>query len=270
MKKIKILLAALFVGSIATSCLVDDEVSTENLKDTPIVVGFSRTSLNFSYFENVGTVENDIFVEVIGGQTGFSNSATTATFEIDPSSTATEGEEFSFPQGKTFTIDANRDLGKFKIAVNTGSLDPLAPTFVKLNIVTNGSLLSTNSRKSVTIEFVGCNSQIIPGTYLNPGLPTSTGGSALVEEIAPNTFETVLPRYTLGGQLIRFVFNDTCGTLTMVSSDLDGTYLITADDIVFNPTANTITFTNLVIHNGTSPSDPPVVPAIATSTYTLN
>ncbi|WP_313803612.1 hypothetical protein [Flavobacterium sp.] len=270
MKNIKIIIATLFLGAITTSCLVDDEVESENLKETPMVVGFNKTAVNFSYFEDLGSVENDVFVEIIGGGLGFSTSTTTATFEIDPSSTATEGQEFSFPNGKNFTIDANHDLGSFKIAVNTGSLNPTNPTFVKLNIVPTGSVVPANNKKSITIEFVGCNSEIIPGNYANSNLPGSTGGNADIDEIAPNTFETVFPVYTLGGQLIYFVFNDTCGNLSIVSSDLDGTYLITADDIVFDSGANTITFTNLVIHNGTSPSDPPVVAPVPTSTYTLN
>lgn len=271
MKVLKIISISLLLGLLSTSCLVDDEVKTDVLKETPLVIGFSNTTASFSYFQDIGIVEREVPVEVIGGQAGFTATDVQATFEIDPSSTAVEGQEFTLPEGKTIKFSANRDLTFLKIGVNTASLNPTSATFVKLNIVATDGLVADAVKKSVVVSFIGCKTKVMAGSYNNPTLPTIVSGSnADIVEIEPNTFETIFPRYTLGGNLIKFQFNDTCGELMITGSSISDRLAITADSAVFDEANNTITFTNMVIHTTTDPTSPPAAAPIPTSTYTKN
>lgn len=257
MKKIKFLLLSLSAIGFLNSCIVEDEdPKVDAYASSPLVVGFNKASESFSYFENTGAQLNNINVEVVGGALGFAQQDTNVSFEIDPSSTAVEGVEFSLPNGKNITIAANRDLVNFPISVNTGNLNPTEATFVTFNIVNNSSAIASPTKKSITINFVGCISQIQTGAYTYTRVGGSTAvpatGTANFTQVGVNKISFNYPSATIGGQPIPIIISDVCGDLSFSSPVLAAIdYEFVYDSASFDSATNTIVINNMRLKTNT-------------------
>ncbi len=239
MKKI-ILLLAVAVASI--SC--DDDIRPDHEFTTSAkAVGFGKEFADVSYFADQGQVQKDFPVDVIGGGDGMPfSSDTQVSYEIDPSSTATEGVEFDFIDntGKV-NIPAGQTFGNFSILVNTGSLNPTQKTelIVNLTTSTNGAIVSDNN-KQFKIIFVGCQSQVGGAPYTvtvtrNDGL-VRVYTNEVIYTTAVNNFKTTTTATYAAGTIAPdqgYNFTDICGDITIPNQNLaQGTY------------SNTVTGTN--------------------------
>lgn len=204
MKKIKLILTAVFCSLMLFSCFVDDEDETlEAFSNTPYTIGFNTKVANESYFEDKGAIEASYPVVIIGGQDG-SNPESDITIEYEVNtglSTAVEGKEFDFLDNSgVLTIPAGSNFALFNILINTGNLDPDQPTKLVLDLVSATSSTSeavvASSNNRIEITFVGCNSKIAqPGEPAEYQLEMSSarGNVSRIETITwtgPNQFET--------------------------------------------------------------------------------
>lgn len=240
------------------SCLVDDEDDGGllGLDNSPYIVGFQSTSTLESYFEDVGAVDIDLLVNVLGGNGGKPLPADIqVSYEVDPSSTATEGNEFSL-NGNSFIIPEGKTFGILPVQINTGGLDPNEPTtlVLKLTTINNNSIVSAIN-DTYTITFVGCQSNQA-GTYTNPDLPSGAAGQATITQTAPNTYTvSAIPYLGTGGGInpVEFSFTNVCGDINITGWAFSGANLIIGTGSLDEATGD-ITF-KYIVYDGTSISD---------------
>lgn len=241
MKTFKIILSAFVLSFLAVSCLVDDEADV-NFGNGPYVIGFKSDVAIETYFTDEGTVTKEYPVNVLGGSDGtLIDKDITVTYEIDPSSTAVEGNEFDFvTTGGSLTIPAGQSFVGFPLKINTGNFNPTEKTELILTLTATSSddavVSAINNKLSIT--FVGCLSVINEFTYdvvttrsdgavynvstesftvlgVNEFLSESTGG------FGPGGVRgSYVPPAPYNG----FKFVDVCGELTIPSQNLIGYY----------------------------------------------
>jgi hypothetical protein len=248
----------LILPLFCVSCLVDDEDTggLQGINNSPYIVGFQSSSTLESYFEDLGAVDVDLQVNVLGGNAGIAlPSDIQVSYEVDPSSTATEGNEFSL-NGNSFTIPAGTTFGVLPVQINTGGLDPDEPTTLVLKLTTtNNSSVVSAINDTYTITFVGCQSNHA-GTYTNPDVPSGAGGQATITQTAPNTYTvSALPYLGTGGGVnpIEFGFTNVCGDINITDWAFSGSNLIIGTG-AFDETTGAITF-RYTVYNGTSIAD---------------
>lgn len=233
----KKLLALALVMAAAISCTDDDLTQGPNLEPSAqFIVGFPEAAVSYSYFEDQGQVQREFPVVLIGGNFGNpSDQPLVVHYEIDPSSTATEGQEFNFVNNTgTVTIPAGSDFVQFPLLVNTCCLNLSEKTtlVVKLTSVTgvDGSVISANN-STFTVNFVGCQADLA-GTYTVSVLressnTTTTQTNQTITEVSTNYFKTQNTGTFNPGQAADqgFFFNVLCGEITVPSQGLfAGTY----------------------------------------------
>ena len=252
------LLLLLILPLFCVSCLVDDEDNggLQGINNSPYIVGFTSSSALESYFEDVGPVSVDLQVDVLGGNAGKAlPTDIQVSYEIDPASTATEGNEFSL-NGSSFTIPAGTTFGILPIQINTGGLDPDQPTTLVLKLTTtNNSSIVSAINDTYTITFVGCQSNHA-GTYTNPDVPSGAGGQATITQTSPNTYTvSALPYLGTGGGVnpIEFSFTNVCGDINITDWGFGGSFLIIGTGEL-DETTGAITF-RYTVYNGLSISD---------------
>ncbi len=251
-------LLLLILPLFCVSCLVDDEDDggLQGINNSPYIVGFKSSSTLESYFEDIGPVAVDLQVDVLGGNAGKAlPTDIQVSYEVDPTSTATEGNEFSL-NGSSFTIPAGTTFGILPIQINTGGLDPDEPTTLVLKLTTtnNSSVVSAIS-DTYTITFVGCQSNQA-GTYTNPDVPSGAGGQATITQTAPNTYTvSALPYLGTGGGVnpIEFSFTNVCGDINITGWAFGGSNLIIGTGAL-DETTGAVTF-RYTVYNGLSISD---------------
>jgi hypothetical protein len=171
MKNIKLILFVVALATLNFSCIVDDTTGEDQLNafgESSYIVGFKSGNAVLTYFNDVGVVRREFPIELLGGLTGFaSDSAINISYEVDASSTAVLGQEFNFVSNTgTLELAAGDTFVNFPLDVNTGSLDPDAPTTLILNLTatdTSNSVVSSNNQ-TLVITFVGCQADLA-GTY---------------------------------------------------------------------------------------------------------
>lgn len=241
MKNLKIILSALFVSLLATSCLVDDEADN-SFENSPAVVGFKSGVAAESYFEDIGAIERTFPVDLLGngGNGELPNEDIVVSYEIDDASTATEGLEFNFVDNSgTLTIPAGSTFANFPLEINTGSLDPDAPTRLILNLTGTSNDNSTISQQNdqLAITFVGCQSQLDQFTYNVTTTRVSDGALMAVAEetivmesvnvfstestgpYGPNTTEYASSQNPIAPES-GYTFTDICGEITIEDQGL--------------------------------------------------
>jgi hypothetical protein len=169
MKKNMKYLALLILPLLFVSCLVDDEFDNANA-ETARIVGFAESTVTEIYFEDLGPITSEYAVVIIGGEEGLNNdSGITVSYTVNSElSTAVEGLEFEFLDNSgSLSIPAGQSNVLFPLTINTGSLDPLTPTNLVLDLTSvttnNGVVSQLNDR--LEIIFVGCNSSIETFNY---------------------------------------------------------------------------------------------------------
>ena len=214
----KKLITLMIVAASFLSCS-DDGIRTEqDLSKGPKVIGFDKTLVSMAYFDNIGAVQRQVPVNLLGlGNGQVSNSDITVSYRVNQAlSTATEGVEFSFPSAsRSITIPAGTTFSTIPLTVNTGSLNPTQKTEVVIDLIesTTGSVIGTQF-KSVKIIFVGC------ATSLEGNYRYGTSTSVVVTKIAPNMYRSnYLPAFA---SRYWFEFSDVCGDLTIMDWEYQG------------------------------------------------
>ncbi|MBQ0769829.1 MAG: hypothetical protein KBT58_11085 [Bizionia sp.] len=238
MKNIKILLLVLTLSALNFSCLVDDEDEggLQGIENSAYLIGFAKKTENESYFVDEGAIVKNYPVSILGGNAGNPTTSDVAvTFTVDPSSTAVAGNEYNLTTS-SFVIPAGANYGTIPVTINTGGLDPDAPTFLKLNLTSSTGSVISDLNDSLTINFVGCQSEVDTFTYAVTTIRISDGGlmNSQLENItmeSVNVFRTAtVGPYGPGaaggsiGGTEGFTFNDVCGEITVESQNLVSLY----------------------------------------------
>ena len=229
----------LTLSALNFSCLVDDEDEggLQGIENSAYIIGFAKKTENESYFEDEGAVVKNYPVSILGGNSGNPTTSDVAvSFTVDPSSTAVAGNEYNSTTS-SFVIPAGENYGTIPVTINTGGLDPDTPTFLKLNLTSSTGSVISDLNGSLTINFVGCQSQVATFTYDVTTIRISDNAlqAQQVETItmeSVNVFRTASvgpygPGNTAGGSIggtEGFTFNDVCGEITVESQNLVSLY----------------------------------------------
>lgn len=251
MKKFKFYLIGLLAAANMTSCLVDDEVDsyTQNMD---YIVGFDQATATLSYFEDEGVVTKYYPISLKGSKDDLTyDKDIDITVSVDPSSTAVQGTEYEFSV-TTVTMAAGTDYILLPVDVYTGSFNTEMPTTLVINIATDTEdTVVAAAYSTLTIQFVGCISQIQTGSYTATFGSQSTLYAGLsysenISNVGINTFKTSHTPPYLGsyespaGLQYGFEFTDVCGDLTVPSQYLFDYYInevvgvYTTDDVLSN------------------------------------
>ena len=230
MKKI-ILLAAIAFASF--SCNTDDSnLDDENFINSPQVIGFSGKFETVAYFADEGAVSREFPVDVINMGAGNPNSEDiTVTYSVDPSSTAVEGQEYSFiDNSRQVVIPAGGSFGMLPLTINTGQLNPTQKTqlIINLTAVDKDGFVIAEQQKQFKVIFVGCQSQLA-GLYTvvvtrNDGI-VRTYTAETVDLVSVNYFKTRTTGTWAAGGLPcgcdqGYNFTDICGDITVAEQGL--------------------------------------------------
>lgn len=240
MKNIKLMLAAVGIALLSTSCLVDDEDKTlDDMSSTPYAIGFVSTNPTISYFEDIGLVDGKIAVDIIGGQDGGgAKSNITVQYEVNQElSTAQEGVEYSFAGTKgTTIIPEGERFGIINLDVNTGSFNPDVSTKLVLDITSvSGDSVIITEQSQVTLNFVGCLADLADYTYSVNVVRASDGATVNntegILERGVNSYRTETSGNYPAGQFTGagapydgFNFSVICGDITIPEQNLGGFY----------------------------------------------
>lgn len=231
MKKLNKLFLLVLLPLLSVSCIVDDDENTglQGIEDTPILVGFKKSVAVETYFEDLGPITSNYPVDILGGNAGaLASSDLTVNYEIDPSSTAVEGNEFDFIDNSgQLTIGAGQSFALFPLTINTGNFDPDAPTVLvlKLKSVSGAdSSVVSSINDELRITFVGCLADM-EGLYNVTTVRLSDNntyniGPSFLEQIDVNTFLTE----TTGQFALQTTFSVICGEITIEAQNLGGIY----------------------------------------------
>ena len=230
MKNLNKLFILLIIPFLSVSCLVEDDENTglQGIENSPTAVGFRSAVAVETYFEDIGAVDSEYPLDILGGNSGVLPTVDLqVNFTIDPASTAVEGNEFSFVDTSgILTIPAGTTFAQFPLIVNTGNFDAETPTelILKLTDVSGGNSIISANNDELRITFVGCRASM-EGTYdvttvrLSDNTVYAIGPSFLTES-ATNTFVTE----TTGQFALITVFTVICGEITITSQNLGGIY----------------------------------------------
>jgi len=230
MKNLNKLFILLIIPFLSVSCLVEDDENTglQGIENSPTAVGFRSAVAVETYFEDIGAVNSEYPLDILGGNSGVLPSEDLlVNYSIDPSSTAMEGNEFDFVDTSgVLTIPAGSSFAQFPLVVNTGNFDAETPTelILKLTDVSGPNSVVSANNDELRITFVGCRADL-EGTYdvttvrLSDNTTYAIGPSFLTE-LATNTFQTE----TTGQFGLVTVFTVICGEITITSQNLGGIY----------------------------------------------
>lgn len=249
----KNIIALLAISTVLFSCTEDEIRPEHQLNSGPKVVGFARSLQTVSYFADEGAVTVNFPINLIGTNGVPLASDIDVVYEVDlANSTATEGVEFDFATSADLvTIPAGSSFANFPLLVNTGQLNPLAPSELILRLVSaNNNSVVGAQYNTLKIVFVGCQSQIQVGNYSMSSTAGFSAASTPITSPSINNFEVAFPGVSSGGSPIPMQFNDICGVVTVLGWDLSGSYLCSASDGNYNSTTNKLTLNELRIYNG--------------------
>lgn len=232
MKNFKSILFALLVSSfVFTSCINDKEIIGADITAGPTIVGWANPSVTESYFSDIGTLNNTYPVSVLSTGNGDpTTSAITVNLTVDASTTATDGGEFSIPSA-SFSIPAGGTFAGVPVDINTGSFNPTQPTKLVLNITASADgVVISDFAKQMTINFVGCQSQLASSNYMvtitrDDGRTYGPVLESVVMESVNNFLTASVGTWNPPlnpGHGIRF--EDICGTLHMADQELADMY----------------------------------------------
>lgn len=237
---------------LAASCTDDD---TESYDNSAYLVGFENATATRSYVTTGDVVPLNVPVLLLGGMTGLPvESDVTVSYSVDPSSTATEGLEFSFVNaGGSVVLPAGGTFANIPLSINTANLEAgpeVTPKVLVLNIDTATStdnVLVAQQFKQIVITINGLCFSDLEGNY---GLVVSypaTGAvynmpGEILEEVADGMYLTnstgpynTRGLISAGAQLASptpgFIFTDVCGMFTLEQQQLAGVYsnIVTQD-----------------------------------------
>lgn len=213
-KTINKLILMMFVAFTVTSCLDEEAV---DFGKGPIITQFSSKEITNNFLQDgTGVVYNyDVAIEYQGADGLPLDEAVTVTIAVDPSSTATEGIEFSLSETE-FTIPAGSKTAYATIQVNSAELDALNPLQAVLAITSSSQTVSDKNLTSITLQAI-CPSSL-EGEYVNqrwgdPTTITSTG---------PGTYSISRGDYFVSAYSLNI--SDVCNNLTITGGFLADNY----------------------------------------------
>ncbi len=253
MKKTILLVAIAFASF---SCNKDSSnLDDANFINTPHVVGFSAKFETVAYFADEGQVSREFPVDVIGTGTGAPyNEDVTVTYSVDASSTAVEGQEYSFiDNSRQVVIPAGGSFGVLPLTINTGQLNPTMKTqlIINLTAVDKNGFVIAEQQKQFKVIFVGCQSQLA-GVYTvvvtrNDGL-VRTYTNETIDLVSVNYFKTATTGTYAPGTIAPdqgYNFTDICGDITVAEQGLaQGYYSNTVRGLTTDGTDGHVTDNN--------------------------
>ncbi len=247
MKNLKLILFVFAIALSFTSCELNDEstIDGHDLTTGSKIVGWGSTAISESYFEDLGTIDKNYPIDVLGGGDGSPTSSDIAvSISVNMAETTAVNGEYTLNVTNA-TIPAGQTYGNMPIGINTGNFSPSEPTKLVLDITTSvDGVIVSDLAKQLTVNFVGCQSEIANFSYMvttvrNDG---ATYGPVL-QNVVMETVNNFLT-HSVGtwspplnpGHGIRF--GDICGTLTipdqaladMYSNDVKGLSTATVDE----------------------------------------
>lgn len=254
MKTINKFLILMALSLSFTSCLVDDDVLTDAISETPDLVGFTSSTLNALVTEGTGSYDRSATVKVIGPNRASITEDVALTIEVNSASTAIAGIHYDLST-TSVTLTPEGDLTgevPFTVLSDDSSISAPSTFTLILDIVGtsggNGVIPSgrTGSLK-INISYL-CNSDLA-GDYVTTSGPFA---NVTVTELADGVYEhSTLPGLTSGGNAIPFEFSDSCGDITIDTLVLGGGYLVQGSGTV-DPTTGVITINGYILYNSTT------------------
>jgi len=213
---------------VLSSCKTEETIDGHDLTQGPNILGFAKTDVTESYFEDLGTIEKNYPINVYpsgDGNTTDKDAVINIAVNTDET-TATEGEYVL--NDTSLTLHAGESFVNLPVGIVTGNFNPNEPTKVVFDITTSTDGFVVNSlQQKLAITFVGCQSDLADYTYDVVITRENTGDqyigtseSLIVEDV--NTFQTQTVMHFGISPGVHFV--DICGTLTIPQHDLADTY----------------------------------------------
>jgi len=223
MKKIFSILSIVFLTLSSVSCVVDDETPKEEFTQTPNAVGFKTSAKGLNVLLTGNVVNHLEPVDLIAGMDNTRNNPEiTIGFEIDPSSTATLGLEYTLPGGLETKIEAGKDFGYIPIDINSANIVVGAPKTIVINLLTTSSGIIPARNKKITITLTGICVSDLAGSYSND----QNANQAVITEIGPGSYRvSYLAPFA---STYWFEFSDVCGVLTITNWEFQDSNPITA------------------------------------------
>ncbi|ESU29292.1 hypothetical protein FLJC2902T_06880 [Flavobacterium limnosediminis JC2902] len=261
MKKI---LSLLIIAAATISCTDDDIRTEQDFSNGPKVIGFGASLETMAYFSDLGPIERNVQVSVIGNGNGqYSDSPILVSYVEAPEEAlagerlAVEGLEYDYVDTfGTATIEPGASFVSIPITVHTAALSPTEKTvlYLKLTTVSEGSTIG-EQYQIVKIAFVGCLSTL-QGNYTaviswNNGTSSVTRTDEVVTQVGVNTFRTRYvanyPAATFSPQGYEFI--DICDELTLPDNQNLGGF---SNDVLGVPFTSSVPYHGLVAPDGNS------------------
>ena len=170
----------------------------EQFNSTATFQDFIQWESSTASMDENATEPISVKVQLVGAQSG---SATEVTFEVTDNNVA-EGVDYSFPNGKTLSIDANSSTGTLLIQpIDNDEFDP-NPRSLTITLTSAGNNLGTGSEtapnKSIVVTIIedDCAVPSLAGTYNVVTTQTVPGGCEGSENVVTITVKDATT-YTL-------------------------------------------------------------------------
>lgn len=254
MKTINKFLILMVLSLSFTSCLVDDDVMTDAIADTPDLVGFMSSSRNALVTEGTGSYDLETTVGVIGPNIATITEDVQLSIEVNAASTAIEGVHYTLGD-TSLTLSPSTGLSgvvPFTVLSDDSSITAPSSFTLILDIVAssggNGVIPSGKTgSQTINISYL-CNSDLA-GAYVTTSGPFA---NVNITELADGVYEhDTLPGLSSGGAGIPFEFSDSCGTITIDTLVLGGGYLVQGSGVV-DPVTGVITINGYILYNSTT------------------
>ncbi|MEE9350540.1 MAG: hypothetical protein V3U80_10870 [Flavobacteriaceae bacterium] len=231
MKNFKLLLIIAAITFAFTSCEDESTIDGHDLTGSSRIVGWANPIVTESYFEDLGTIDKNYPINVLGGSDG-SPTTQDIAFNVTVNmaeTTATNGEYTL--SASSALIPAGNTYGDLPLGINTGNFSPTAPTKLVLDLSTSvdGVVVSSLARQ-MTINFVGCQSEL--ANYMYEVTTTREDGAVYGPTVETMLMESVnnFMTYSVGswgsplnpGHGVRF--EDICGSLRVPTQSLADMY----------------------------------------------
>ena len=180
-------LTALTLSLFLTSCLVDDDVTTDAYDQGPNLSGFTSAAKNLNAVTNGDEYNFTIDLRVIGPNVSTSTEDVNVTVAVDPASTAVAGTHYTLGSMSTTLLASNNYIGSLPITMITnGIMAPLAENPVLILNVTDssgGGTVVNGSTGTTTLTFVYQCFADMSGTYL---VTNTACNNPFMTTISPN------------------------------------------------------------------------------------
>lgn len=237
--KLKLIVAGVLASLTLSSCLLDDEVT--DFGDGPVVVQFENTAITSNFLQtDANTVyAYEIPIVILGGDGQAIKRDVEISISTNAASTATEGVEFNFASGKTFTLRAGMTSVNAQIEVLSENLDALDPKTLVLQIDSSSETVSDNNKTEIVLQAI-CPSEL-GGDYTYANGVTR---DVTITSTGPGTY-TVSADNAFTGEY-SFNMSDVCGNLTITTGTLNSFGIDISGTGTVDPATGTITLSYTV------------------------